>query len=124
MAALRADAARTRFRTQKVFPRAQTVTAPLCPGGPTPAPAPSVPTSQPSFLLDGISSQPLFNDIAAGESLDQGGSRPRPQSSNCSRVLCPSGQGTEPGWTAALADWVRTLWTAVCFPVALREIEF
>ncbi|TNN87529.1 AP-1 complex subunit gamma-1 [Liparis tanakae] len=28
-------------------------------------PAPSVPTSQPSFLLDGLSSQPLFNDIAA-----------------------------------------------------------
>uniref|UniRef100_A0AAQ5X297 AP-1 complex subunit gamma n=1 Tax=Amphiprion ocellaris TaxID=80972 RepID=A0AAQ5X297_AMPOC len=34
-------------------------------GGPPPAPAPSVPTSQPSFLLDGLSSQPLFNDIAA-----------------------------------------------------------
>ncbi|KAI4830803.1 hypothetical protein KUCAC02_002410 [Chaenocephalus aceratus] len=33
-------------------------------GGPTPAPAPSVPSSQPSFLLDGLSSQPLFNDIA------------------------------------------------------------
>lgn len=43
---------------------------PLFPGGPAPAPAPSVPTSQPSFLLDGLSSQPLFNDIAtAGESL-------------------------------------------------------
>lgn len=35
------------------------------PGGPTPTPAPSVPTSQPSFLLDGLSSQPVFNDIAA-----------------------------------------------------------
>lgn len=35
------------------------------PGGPAPTPAPSVPTSQPSFLLDGLSSQPLFNDIAA-----------------------------------------------------------
>uniref|UniRef100_A0A671XUJ7 AP-1 complex subunit gamma n=1 Tax=Sparus aurata TaxID=8175 RepID=A0A671XUJ7_SPAAU len=34
-------------------------------GGPAPAPAPSVPTSQPPFLLDGLSSQPLFNDIAA-----------------------------------------------------------
>ncbi|XP_047219123.1 AP-1 complex subunit gamma-1 isoform X1 [Girardinichthys multiradiatus] len=34
-------------------------------GGPAPVPAPSVPTSQPPFLLDGLSSQPLFNDIAA-----------------------------------------------------------
>uniref|UniRef100_A0A1A8P6D0 AP-1 complex subunit gamma n=1 Tax=Nothobranchius pienaari TaxID=704102 RepID=A0A1A8P6D0_9TELE len=34
-------------------------------GGPAPTPAPSVPTSQPPFLLDGLSSQPLFNDIAA-----------------------------------------------------------
>lgn len=41
---------------------------PLPPGGPTPAPAPSVPISQPSFLLDGLSSQPLFNDTAAGRS--------------------------------------------------------
>uniref|UniRef100_A0A674E1K8 AP-1 complex subunit gamma n=1 Tax=Salmo trutta TaxID=8032 RepID=A0A674E1K8_SALTR len=30
-----------------------------------PAPAPSVPLSQPPFLLDGLSSQPLFNDISA-----------------------------------------------------------
>uniref|UniRef100_A0AAZ3S816 AP-1 complex subunit gamma n=1 Tax=Oncorhynchus tshawytscha TaxID=74940 RepID=A0AAZ3S816_ONCTS len=30
-----------------------------------PAPAPSVPISQPPFLLDGLSSQPLFNDISA-----------------------------------------------------------
>uniref|UniRef100_A0A4W5LMF3 AP-1 complex subunit gamma n=1 Tax=Hucho hucho TaxID=62062 RepID=A0A4W5LMF3_9TELE len=30
-----------------------------------PAPAPSVPVSQPPFLLDGLSSQPLFNDISA-----------------------------------------------------------
>ncbi|XP_023646476.1 AP-1 complex subunit gamma-1 isoform X2 [Paramormyrops kingsleyae] len=29
-------------------------------------PAPQVPVSQPSFLLDGVSSQPLFNDVAAG----------------------------------------------------------
>uniref|UniRef100_A0A8C2JV72 AP-1 complex subunit gamma n=1 Tax=Cyprinus carpio TaxID=7962 RepID=A0A8C2JV72_CYPCA len=35
-------------------------------GGPTPTPAPSVPMSQPPFLLDGLSSQPIFNDIAAG----------------------------------------------------------
>uniref|UniRef100_A0A8B9HWI7 AP-1 complex subunit gamma n=1 Tax=Astyanax mexicanus TaxID=7994 RepID=A0A8B9HWI7_ASTMX len=35
-------------------------------GGPTPAPAPSVPISQTPFLLDGLSSQPLFNDTAAG----------------------------------------------------------
>ncbi|KAI2662163.1 AP-1 complex subunit gamma-1 [Labeo rohita] len=35
-------------------------------GGPTPTPAPSVPISQPPFLLDGLTSQPLFNDIAAG----------------------------------------------------------
>lgn len=34
-------------------------------GGPAPTPAPSVPSSQPSFLLDGLSSPPLFNDIAA-----------------------------------------------------------
>uniref|UniRef100_A0A673MHJ6 AP-1 complex subunit gamma n=1 Tax=Sinocyclocheilus rhinocerous TaxID=307959 RepID=A0A673MHJ6_9TELE len=34
-------------------------------GGPTPTPAPSVPMSQPPFLLDGLTSQPLFNDIAA-----------------------------------------------------------
>ncbi|TTL88697.1 AP-1 complex subunit gamma-1 [Bagarius yarrelli] len=34
-------------------------------GGPTPVPAPSVPVSQPPFLLDGLSSQPLFNDTAA-----------------------------------------------------------
>uniref|UniRef100_A0A8C8M5J5 AP-1 complex subunit gamma n=1 Tax=Oncorhynchus tshawytscha TaxID=74940 RepID=A0A8C8M5J5_ONCTS len=36
-------------------------------GGPTvvPAPAPSVPVSQPPFLLDGLSSQPLFNDTSA-----------------------------------------------------------
>ncbi|KAL0187785.1 hypothetical protein M9458_014884, partial [Cirrhinus mrigala] len=34
--------------------------------GPTPTPAPSVPISQPPFLLDGLTSQPLFNDIAAG----------------------------------------------------------
>uniref|UniRef100_A0A8B9I1B7 AP-1 complex subunit gamma n=1 Tax=Astyanax mexicanus TaxID=7994 RepID=A0A8B9I1B7_ASTMX len=34
-------------------------------GGPTPAPAPSVPISQTPFLLDGLSSQPLFNDTAA-----------------------------------------------------------
>lgn len=39
------------------------------PGSTAPAPAPSVPTSQPSFFLDGFTSQPLFNDIAAaGES--------------------------------------------------------
>ncbi|TRY97156.1 hypothetical protein DNTS_009642 [Danionella cerebrum] len=35
-------------------------------GGSTPTPAPTVPTSQPPFLLDGLTSQPLFNDIAAG----------------------------------------------------------
>ncbi|XP_016303415.1 AP-1 complex subunit gamma-1-like [Sinocyclocheilus anshuiensis] len=35
-------------------------------GGPTPTPAPSVTLSQPPFLLDGLTSQPLFNDIAAG----------------------------------------------------------
>uniref|UniRef100_A0A672NJB5 AP-1 complex subunit gamma n=1 Tax=Sinocyclocheilus grahami TaxID=75366 RepID=A0A672NJB5_SINGR len=34
--------------------------------GPTPTPAPSVTLSQPPFLLDGLASQPLFNDIAAG----------------------------------------------------------
>uniref|UniRef100_A0A6Q2X353 AP-1 complex subunit gamma n=2 Tax=Esox lucius TaxID=8010 RepID=A0A6Q2X353_ESOLU len=34
-------------------------------GGPAPAPVPSVPVSQPPFLLDGLSSQPLFTDIAA-----------------------------------------------------------
>lgn len=37
----------------------------LLPGGPAPAPAPPAPASQPPFLLDGLSSQPLFNDIAA-----------------------------------------------------------
>lgn len=37
-------------------------------GAPAAAPAPaSVPQiSQPPFLLDGLSSQPLFNDIATG----------------------------------------------------------
>lgn len=35
-------------------------------GGPAPTPAPSVPMSQPPFLLDGLTSQPLFNDIGAG----------------------------------------------------------
>ncbi|XP_061883938.1 AP-1 complex subunit gamma-1 isoform X2 [Entelurus aequoreus] len=34
-------------------------------GAPAPAPTPSAPASQPPFLLDGLSSQPLFNDIAA-----------------------------------------------------------
>ena len=33
-------------------------------GSPVSAPAPQI--SQPPFLLDGLSSQPLFNDIAAG----------------------------------------------------------
>uniref|UniRef100_A0A669EN97 AP-1 complex subunit gamma n=1 Tax=Oreochromis niloticus TaxID=8128 RepID=A0A669EN97_ORENI len=33
--------------------------------GPAPAPATSVPSSQPAFLLDGLTSPPLFNDIAA-----------------------------------------------------------
>lgn len=46
--------------------KAQSVALPLpLPGGPTPTPAPSVPSSQPSFLLDGLSSPPLFNDVAA-----------------------------------------------------------
>ncbi|KPP72386.1 hypothetical protein Z043_108617, partial [Scleropages formosus] len=31
-----------------------------------PTPAPPIPMSQPPFLLDGLSSQPLFNDIATG----------------------------------------------------------
>nr|XP_015223473.1 PREDICTED: AP-1 complex subunit gamma-1 [Lepisosteus oculatus] len=35
-------------------------------GGPAPAPVPPISMSQPPFLLDGLSSQPLFNDIAAG----------------------------------------------------------
>ncbi|XP_016377087.1 AP-1 complex subunit gamma-1 isoform X1 [Sinocyclocheilus rhinocerous] len=35
-------------------------------GGPTPTPAPSVTLSQHPFLLDGLASQPLFNDIAPG----------------------------------------------------------
>ncbi|MBN3319813.1 AP1G1 protein, partial [Atractosteus spatula] len=34
-------------------------------GGPAPAPVPPISMSQPPFLLDGLSSQPLFNDIAA-----------------------------------------------------------
>lgn len=102
MAALRTDAARTRFRTQKVFPRAQTVTAPLCPGGPTPAPAPSVPTSQPSFLLDGISSQPLFNDIAAGESLDRGGPDPGLKAPTAAGFCVLPGRAQNP---AGLQPW-------------------
>lgn len=36
---------------------------------PAPAPAPAVSSTQPAFLLDGLTSQPLFNDIApAGKS--------------------------------------------------------
>lgn len=55
--------------------KAKCCSTPL-PGGPAPAPAPSVPSSQPPFLLDGLSSPPLFNDIAAaGEPLP-----PRPPS--------------------------------------------
>lgn len=55
-------------KKKSINKKAKYCSTPL-PGGPTPAPAPSVPSSQPPFLLDGLSSPPIFNDIAAaGES--------------------------------------------------------
>lgn len=36
-----------------------------------PAPAPQIP--QPPFLLDGLSSPPIFNDIPSGENVEHAG---------------------------------------------------